>query len=114
MDDNIQLNSTYIFNTKLNAIRSLHIENQLLVELQKKLKLYKHVSNPDELEEGMYIRWINKSTHKLYNGGIICSFSNIVITCKNPLNRFFSLNLNDNIIFRKLTEDEIYIISLLK
>jgi hypothetical protein len=69
---------------------------------------------------GSYIRWISlkdPDNLKLTNGGIVCEMkvgeTGIVVVCKNRFNRFFQLNMNENLIFQKLSDQEQVLLSAL-
>jgi len=53
----------------------------------------------------------------LTNGGIICdikvSGDEIIITCKNNINRLFSFRMNEALIFQKINDEEKIILSLM-
>ena len=54
---------------------------------------------------------------KLTNGGIVVDFKqgkeDIIIVCKNQQGRFFSLHLNKNIIFKKMSNQEKLLIKII-
>ena len=54
---------------------------------------------------------------KLTNGGIVVDFKqgkeDVVIVCKNTRGRFFSLQLNKNIIFKKMSTQEKLLIKII-
>jgi hypothetical protein len=86
----------------------------------KQLKKYRHVDDLEDISYGSYIRWIslNKDIIKLTNGGIICHMKtvneDIHLVCKNNWGNLFQLNMTDNIIFQKLNDQELVILSALK
>lgn len=84
------------------------------------LKSYQFVDELPDMKYGSYIRWINITNvenFKLTNGGIVCEIKigehGILIVCKNNMNRFFQLNMNENLIFRKMTNQELVLLSAL-
>lgn len=119
----IQLNYEKIAADKNNILQQLHLPKETLKTLIKKVKTYRHVDNLDDLRYGSYIRWISlksttKDNIKLTNGGIICHMKQIEedihVVCKNNFGYLFQLNMSDNIIFQKLNEQELVILSALK
>jgi len=102
-----------IKNEKNDILQRLPFNREQLKTLHKKLKYYRYADNPDELEFGHYIRWINLKNPenlRLTNGGIVIDMSVVndmlYLTCKNNMNRVFRLNFNQCIVFQKLTNQE--------
>lgn len=86
----------------------------------KKLTAYRFIDELPEMKYGSYIRWVclkDPDNLKLTNGGIVCEMkvgdTGIVVVCKNRFNRFFQLNMNENLIFQKLSEQEQVLLSAL-
>lgn len=81
-----------------------------LLSLRKKLKEYRHVDELQEFQVGRFIRWINLSKKMFVNGGFIVRIdiqnNGTVITCKNPSNDFYTLKVDECIIFQKITQQE--------
>ena len=114
----LDLNKEKISAMKNDILQKLNIKNDKLKLFHKKLKLYRYVDNTEDINYGSFIRWISLKTPndiRLTNGGIICDMKtkdkSIYIICKNSLNRFFTLTLEENIIFQKLTPQEEVILS---
>lgn len=86
----------------------------------KKLKDYRYIDNVNDINFGAYIRWINLKKYDnliLTNGGIVCDIkigNGIEILCRNNLNRLFQIKFDENLIFQKLSNQEIIILNLLK
>jgi hypothetical protein len=95
---------------KINERKHKILAELKLLSLKKKLKHYRHVDELQEFRVGAYIRWINLSKRIFTNGGIIVRIdiegNGIVITCKNLMNQFFKLKLDECIVFQKLTDQE--------
>lgn len=102
-----------------------HKKNLILEELFKtpgelceKLKNYRHVDELTEIRVGCYIRWIPTATLKLTNGGIIIKIdlteSGINIVVKNTMGLIFTLKLDDNFVFQKITPQEGIILSVIE
>jgi len=95
---------------KINERKHKILSELKLLCLKKKLKEYRHVDELHEFRIGFYIRWINLSKRIFTNGGIIVRIdiedSGIIITCKNRYNQFFTLKLDECIVFQKITQQE--------
>lgn len=107
------LTSDIIKTTKQNILSELPITKKYNSELTKKLKNYRYVEELQELHIGCYIRWINiknpENNIKLTNGAILCDVKisdNILLVCKNNMNRIFNINMSENLLFQKLTDQE--------
>ena len=88
------------------------------IKIMKNNILQRLMFDKDEMKH--YIRWFNinkNKTLKLLNGGFIVDITNknddIIILCKNGLNRLFSLKMNETIIFQKNTKQEEVLITIL-
>jgi hypothetical protein len=116
----IQLNYEKISANKNDILQKLHLPKEQLKSILKQVKSYRHVDTLEELRYGSYIRWISltKDIIKLTNGGIICHMKeiddSIHLVCKNNMGFMFQLNMSENIIFQKLNDEELVILSALK
>ena len=101
-----------INNEKQNIINELNLTKKDTKSLLKKLEEYQYIDEYPELVEGRYIRWINITNPdniKLNNGGILCEIkieNYISLLMKNNRNYFFQINLDENLVFQKLTDQE--------
>lgn len=120
--DNKEIIDLKITFDKINNDKKIIVENIFSnsnnEKILSKLKNYKLVDELPELKYGSYIRWINiknQSNIKLTNGGILCDIkiknNGIILTCKNNVNKIFELNMANNIIFQKLTNQEMVLLS---
>jgi hypothetical protein len=92
------------------------------LEILKKLKNYKYVDEMNELKYGTHIRWIpleNPENIHLKQGAVFCEMkitdNGVYCTCKNygfP-SRHFQLSFDKNLIFQKLTTQELVLLSAL-
>lgn len=108
--------SKLTFNTinkeKEDVIKELGMTKKDTKDLLNRLKDYQYIDELPNLVEGRYIRWINITNPnyiKLTNGGILCEIKMedyVTLVMKNSMNRFFQINLDENLIFQKLTEQE--------
>jgi len=77
--------------------------------IQDKLENYRVISDIQDIQHGYYIRWISKmNPNTLKHGGIVCAidYEEDRVQVRNNCNRFFTCNLQNNIIFQKITEQE--------
>ena len=108
--------SKLTFNTinknKQDIISDLYLNKREKDTLLKQLKDYQYIDELPDLVEGRYIRWINiinPRDIKLTNDGILCEIKiedYVTLVMKNKMNRFFQINLDENLIFQKLTDQE--------
>ena len=119
----IQLNYEKIASDKNTILQQLHLPKELLKTLSKQLKAYRYVDNLDDLRYGSYVRWISlkpkdKYNVRLTNGGLLCHMKqmddDIHLVCKNSRGMLFQLKMTENIIFKKLNQQEQVILSALK
>lgn len=116
----IDLTTRKIKSMKNDMLQKLQLPKEKLKEYHKKLKDYRYVGELHEIRYGAYIRWFNLKNidHlKLTNGGIICDIqvtdTGLWIKCKNNMNRFFQLKLDECLIFQKLSDQEKIILKAL-
>ena len=125
IEDINQKNLTYLTSNKIKELKNtilqkLQLSRDLLISYHKKLDDYRYIDELDELKIGSYIRWINLNKINnifLTNGGIIIDFkfsnNNVIIVCKNNINKIFSLKFNSVILFQKLRSDEKILIKII-
>jgi len=82
----------------------------------KMLKGYRYVDEISDLKTNVYIKWIKiDSPNKLTKGAISCSVKitneGMLVMCKNYFGRFFYLNMEECVIFQKITDEENVILS---
>ena len=97
---------------KREIIYELELSNVAAKDLLKKLEDYRYIDEMPDLQIGRYIRWINLTNPdkiKLTNGGILCEIKiedAVILVLKNSMNRFFQINMNENLVFQRLSEQE--------
>jgi len=116
------------FNTKkikevtLSILSELELPKKQTIELYKQLLYYKYVDEMSDLKCGTYIRWVpivNNEEIKLKKGAIFCEFKitddGVQLICKNYgfKSRHFQIQLDNNLIFQKLTDQELVLLSAL-
>lgn len=116
----LYLTSNKIKKLKNSILQKLQLSNNEINYYNKKLSDYRYIDELDELKIGSYIRWFNLKNIdniKLSNGGIIIDFkfsnNDVMIVCKNNINRIFSLKFNSSILFQKIRNDEIILIKII-
>jgi len=109
---------------KINKIKNDIISELDLTEekhetIMNSLIEYKYIDEIPDLDYGHYIRWIplkDPSNIKLTNGGILCDIKvndQVSLLCKNKLNRFFQIKMDECLIFQKLSEQEKIILNVI-
>ena len=69
--------------------------------------VYTHIERVSD-----YFRWINLNNPenlKLTNGGILCEIKvedNLNLVFKNRMNMFFQINMEENLLFQKFSDQE--------
>jgi hypothetical protein len=81
-------------------------------EYIKKLEYYKVVDDPREIKYGAYVRWIVLDDFSLANGAIFCDLvDENTMKCKNFTGRHFQIRTDECLVFQKLTNQELVILS---
>ena len=116
------LTTSKIKEMNLKVINELCLPKEDALDTMRKLNDYKYVDEMDDLKYGAYIRWINLNKPddlSLTKGAI---FSDIKITdqginliCKNfgGSSKRFTVKMDECLIFRKLTNQELVLLSAL-
>ena len=88
----------------------MQLERSKLKSFHEKLKNYRYVDEISDLQFGYYLRWIplkNPDDIRLMNGAHICDIKilddGVHIVCRNGYNRFMQINLDENLVFQKLS-----------
>jgi len=105
---------------KREILDELHLSKDETKKILKKLEDYRYVEEIQELQIGNYIRWINLNDPDnldLTNGAILSEIKvedNIILVLKNFISRkFFQINMAENFIFQKLSDQERVILYVL-
>jgi hypothetical protein len=113
-----------IVEMNLQIINELQLERNVALEIMKKIKGYKYVDELSDLKYGAYIRWItindsNPINIKITKGALFCDTKikedGVYVICKNYgySNKHFQIKLDENLIFQKLTDQELVLLSAL-
>ena len=104
---------------KHNILSELDLTDDKYNSIMKSLSEYKYIDEIPDLDYGHYIRWIslkNPANIKLTNGGILCDIKvndQVSLLCKNKLNHFFQIKLDECLVFQKLSEQEKIILNVI-
>ena len=118
----LNLTTEKINEMKKLVLSDLHISKSLLEEYMYKLREYKYVDEMDDLKCGYYIRWIpitNPEELPLKQGAIFCELKiiddGVSLVCKGFgfKKRLFHLKFDENLIFQKMTLQELVLLSAL-
>ena len=112
--------NAYLFDLTTDKLREQ--TKKLLAELQlprkvereytKKLEYYKVIDDPKEMKYGAYVRWIQLDDFSLTNGAIFCDLvDQDTMKCKNFVGRHFQIRTDECLVFQKLTNQEMVILS---
>jgi hypothetical protein len=106
----------------LEILNELNLPKKETLELLTKLENYKYVDEMNDLKYGTHIRWINiENPEKIHlnKGAIFCKMKvtddGVFCVCKNyGYNRnHFQLSFDKNLIFQKLTDQELVLLNAL-
>jgi hypothetical protein len=106
----------------LNIIKELQLPRKDTLDIMNKLRDYKYVDEMNELKYGAYIRWIpieDPNNVHLTKGALFCEMKitddGVFCVCKNfGYNmRHFQLSMDKNLIFQRLTDQELVLLSAL-
>ena len=127
LDDNsnqslLNFTSDKIKEMNLNILKELKLSKNETLKILNKLNDYKYVDEMSDLKYGTYIRWIpieNPENLLLTKGALFCEFKitdeGVFCICKNfGFNqRHFQISMDKNLIFQKLTDQELILLSAL-
>lgn len=120
-NDNIMnLTTRKLMELNLKILKELMLDNETLINYLRKLKGYKYVDEIGDLKQGAFIKWIritDPSNLVLNQCGLICDIKitddDVIIICKNFMHRYYTFKMDEVLIFQKLTDQEMVIISAL-
>jgi hypothetical protein len=112
-DNIMHLTFTKIRQMNLDILSELHLDKETTLDYLKKLKGYRYVDEVNELKYGSFIRWIpitNPEYLPLHYSGIICDIkitdNGVLLVCKNFMHRHYTFQMDECLIFQKLTPQE--------
>lgn len=118
----LNLTTKKIVETNLNILSELKLSRKDTLEILNKLKNYKYVDEMNELKYGTYLRWIpidDPEEIYLTKGALFCEMkitdNGVFMVCKNLgfSTRHFQISMDKNLIFQKLTQQELVLLSAL-
>ena len=118
----LNFTSDKIKEMNLNIIKELQLPRKDTLDIMNKLRDYKYVDEMNELKYGAYIRWIpieDPTNVHLTKGALFCEMKitddGVFCVCKNyGYNlRHFKLSMDKNLIFQRLTDQELVLLSAL-
>ena len=119
-DSIVKLTSQKIKCTKNDILQKLQLPKDELKDLHIKLKDYRYVDEIKDINYGCFLRWINLKdieNIKLTKGGYLCDIqindSGVGLVFKNLFNKHFYVNINEIILFQKLTNQEKVLLSVM-
>lgn len=120
-NDNIMnLTTRKLMELNLKILKELMLDNETLINYLRKLKGYKYVDEIGDLKQGAFIKWIritDPNNLVLNQCGLICDIKitddDVIIICKNFMHRHYTFKMDEVLIFQKLSDQEMVIISAL-
>jgi len=118
----LNFTSDKIKEMNLNIIKELQLPRKDTLDIMNKLRDYKYVDEMNELKYGAYIRWIpieDPTNIHLTKGALFCEMKitddGVFCVCKNYgyTKRHFQLSMDKNLIFQRLTDQELVLLSAL-
>ena len=118
----LNFTSDKIKEMNLNIIKELQLPRKDTIDIMNKLREYKYVDEMNELKYGAYIRWIpieDPTNINLTKGALFCEMKitddGVFCVCKNYgyTQRHFQLSMDKNLIFQKMTDQELVLLSAL-
>lgn len=117
----VDTNLSEIKSIKNNVLQQLQLSKDKLQDFHKRLQKYRYVDEITELNSGDYVRWIDLNTPsniKIASGAFVCDIEinsdGIHLKLKTITHRHIQLRMDEVFLFRKLTDDELVILSALK
>ena len=106
----------------LNVLKELQLPRKDTLEILKKIQDYKYVDEMNDLKYGAYIIWItieDPTNIYLTKGALFCEMKitddGVFCICKNYgfNSRHFQISMDKNLIFQRLTDQELVLLSAL-
>ena len=118
----LNFTSKKITEMNLKIINELQLNRKDALELMKKLKGYRYIDELNDLKYGTYLRWVPlqyPNNIHITKGALFCEYKikddGVYVICKNfgyPC-KHFQIKLDENLVFQKLTDQELVLLSAL-
>ena len=109
----MQTNIQDIKSKKNDILQTIGLKKDNLKEYHSKLKDYRYIDDIKDIKYGSHIKWINLKkidNISLNRSAIICDIKildkGVGLCLKNFNNRFFTIYLNENLIFQMISLEE--------
>ncbi len=119
-EDIINLTTKKIHNINVKIIKKLYLTKEQTSVLLKNLKHYRYIDEVSNLKYCSIIKCIainDVSKPFVCRTSILCDIiiaeNNIFLLCKNFIGTHFQLSLSENLVFQKLTSQELIILHTL-
>ena len=101
-----------------DMLQRVGFNRETLKKYNRALKNYRYIDEIPDIKFGSYIRWVplkNPSKIKLTNGGIVCDVkindNDVSVVCRNSMNRLFEFKMAECLVFQKLSDQEMVLLS---
>ena len=117
----LDTNLSQIKSVKNNVLQQLQLSREKLQAFHKRLERYRYIDESIDIDCGDYVRWIdlNDSTEiKLAMGAFVCDVEinqdGMHIKLRSVTGRYIQLRMDEIMLFRKMTDDELVVLSAMK
>uniref|UniRef100_A0A6C0KXM2 Uncharacterized protein n=1 Tax=viral metagenome TaxID=1070528 RepID=A0A6C0KXM2_9ZZZZ len=116
----LNLTNEKIKKIKIEILKEIQLPNDEIITYMNKLKEYIYIDEMCELKLGGFIRWISiKDPNEIYlTSGAILSEINVtdngvLLNCKNFAKKHYQIKLDECLVFQKLNQQEMVLLSAL-
>lgn len=116
----MNLTTDKINKMNLKILQELQFSKETVSTYMKKLKGYRYIDEIKDVKYGAFIKWIpitDPGYLPLNIGGIICDIklidTGIIIVCKNFMHKHYQIKMDECLLFQKLSNQELVLLSAL-
>ena len=116
----MNLTTLKIKEMNLSIIKELQLPREMTLSYMKKLNGYRYVDELKDIKYGSFIKWIpitDPTYLPLNTGGVICDIkvtnTGVILVCKNFMHRHYQIKLDECLLFQKLSNQELVLLSAL-